>query len=150
MSDWEVYLEFNDGSSNKFWRGKADGSEFVVNYGRIGTNGQTKVKDLGSPEKASAELEKVANKKRKKGYDDVEGGGSAAAPEPVVDNTPKVKNQKAKYVVKRAGKTIEVEIETDGSTIETEIEEKLDSPEAAAAAFDSIQETLVAAGYKKA
>ena len=61
-----------------------------------------------------------------------------------------LKNKKAKYKIKRAGKTIEVEIETEGSSIETEIEETLDSPEAAAAAFDSVVETLVAAGYTKA
>ncbi len=149
MSEWAIYLEFKDGSSAKFWRGKVEGTEFIVNYGRIGANGQTKVKEMGSSDKAEAELEKVATQKRKKGYDDSGSGPAEKAPEPVAA-APTVKNKKAKYKIKRAGKTIEVEIETEGSSIETEIEETLDSPEAAAAAFDSVVETLVAAGYTKA
>ncbi len=148
MSEWTVELEFNDGSSQKFWRGRADGSDFIVNYGRIGTDGQSKTKAMGSPEKAVAELEKVANKKRKKGYNDVEGGIVETAP--VVESVPEVKNKKAKYKAVRAGQTIVVEIETDGASIETEIEETHASPEAAAATFDNIVETLIASGYKKA
>ena len=149
MSDWTVELEFNDGSSKKFWRGRTDGSDFTVNYGRIGTDGQSKTKGMGSAEKATAELDKVANAKRKKGYNDVE-GSSAPDPGPVVEAVPEVKNKKAKYKVQRAGQTIEVEIETDGASIETEIEETHASPEAAAAAFDAIVESLIASGYKKA
>lgn len=149
MSDWTVNLEFNDGKSKKFWRARTDGSDFIVNYGRIGTDGQSKTKGMGSADKANAELEKVANQKRKKGYDDVEGGAAAAPAEPVVEQ-PKVKNKKGKYKVKRAGQTIEVEIETDGAKIETEVEETLASPEAAAASFDKIVESLIASGYKKA
>jgi predicted DNA-binding WGR domain protein len=146
MSEWHIELEFIDDKSKKFWRARTDGEDFVVNYGRIGTGGQTKTKSMGSADKASAEMEKVANSKRKKGYADAGG----AAPEPAVDNTPEVKDKKAKYKATRAGKTVEVEIETDGATIETEIEETLASPEAAAAAFDKIVESLVAAGYSKA
>jgi len=145
MSEWQVELVYSDEKSNKFWRARTNGDEFIVNYGRVGSDGQTKTKDMGSPDKASAELEKVANQKRKKGYDDGGGGAPAAAP---VDNTPKVENKKAKYVATRGGKKVEVEIETDGVEIETEIKETLDSPEASSAAFDKIVESLVAAGYK--
>jgi predicted DNA-binding WGR domain protein len=148
MSDWTVELEFNDGSSKKFWRGRTDGSDFIVNYGRIGTDGQSKTKGMGSVDKANAELEKVANSKRKKGYDDVEGGG-APDPGPVVEAVPEVKDKKGKYKVQRAGQTIVVEIETEGASIETEIEETHASPEAAAASYDKIVESLIASGYKK-
>ncbi|MEM9492447.1 MAG: WGR domain-containing protein, partial [Myxococcota bacterium] len=42
MSDtWKVDLVFTDERSNKFWRGRVEGSDTVVNYGRVGTNGQT-------------------------------------------------------------------------------------------------------------
>jgi predicted DNA-binding WGR domain protein len=148
MSEWTVELEFNDGKSKKFWRARAEGNDFIVNYGRIGTDGQSKTKGMGSADKASAELEKVANQKRKKGYDDVAGGGAAPAAAPVV--APKVKNKKGKYTVKRAGQTIAIEIETDGASIGTEIEETLASPEAAAASYDKIVESLIASGYQKA
>ncbi len=146
MSDWQVELVYTDEKSNKFWRGRADGSDFIVNYGRVGSDGQTKTKDMGSADKAAAELTKVAGQKRKKGYED--SGESTPAPA-AVDNTPKVENKKGKFVAKRAGKTVEVEVETDGAKIETEIEETLASPEAAAAAYDKIVDSLVAAGYQK-
>lgn len=145
MSEWQVELVYADEKSNKFWRARTDGGELIVNFGRIGTDGQTKTKDMGSPEKASAELDKVASSKRKKGYEDDGSGGGAeqtAAP-----SAPAVANKKGKFVAKRGDKTIEVEVETDGATIETEIEETLAGPEAAAAAYDKIVESLVAAGY---
>ncbi len=145
MSDWEVNLVYSDEKSNKFWRGRTDGSDFVVNYGRVGSDGQTKTKDMGSADAAAAELNKVAGQKRKKGYAD---DGDAAPAEEVVDSAPPVENKKGKFVATRAGKTIEVEVETDGASIETEIEETLESPEAAAAAYDKIVESLIAAGYK--
>ncbi|MEL6340220.1 MAG: WGR domain-containing protein [Myxococcota bacterium] len=147
MSDWQVELEFIDGKSKKFWRARTEGSEFVVNYGRIGTDGQTNVKDMGSAESAVAQLKKVAGQKRDKGYADTGGGG---APAPVVDTAPKVEDKKAKYKVQRGDSVIEIEIETEGSKIETEIEETLATPEAASAAFDTLVESLVAAGYRKA
>ncbi|MEO1482618.1 MAG: WGR domain-containing protein [Myxococcota bacterium] len=148
MSDWQVELEFIDSKSKKFWRARTEGSEFVVNYGRIGTDGQTSVKDLGSVESATAQLKKVAGQKRDKGY--VDADGSQVAPTPVVDTAPKVEDKKVKYKVQRGDSVIEVEVETEGSKIETEIEETLATPEAASAAFDKIVESLVAAGYQKA
>lgn len=148
MSDWAIELEFHDGSSKKFWRARTDGSDFIVNYGRIGTNGQSKTKGLGSADKAAAELEKVANQKRKKGYNDVDGAQVDTAP--VVEAVPEVKNKKGKFKVQRAGQTTVVEIKSDGASIETEIEETHASPEAAAASYDKIVESLIASGYQKA
>lgn len=146
MSDWTITLEFRDGSSQKFWRACAEGSDFVVNYGRIGTDGQSKTKTMASPEKAQAELEKVANQKRKKGYDDVDGAAPAAK---TVAQVPEVKNKKATFKVKRGDKTTSVELATDGATIATAVAETLASPEAAAASYDEIALALVSAGYKQ-
>ena len=56
---WEVSLQLVDGSSKKFWRARVEGGTLYVNYGRIGTNGQTQVKELGSADKARKELDKV-------------------------------------------------------------------------------------------
>ena len=47
MSDWTVHLEFEEGTSSKFWRARTDGQTLYVNYGKIGSAGQTQVKDFG-------------------------------------------------------------------------------------------------------
>jgi predicted DNA-binding WGR domain protein len=61
-------FEFSDDKSNKFWAIELDGSSFTVNYGRIGTNGQTQTKDFASPEAAKKEYDKLVAEKVKKGY----------------------------------------------------------------------------------
>lgn len=55
-------------SSAKFWEIAVAGSEVTVRFGRIGTDGQTKVKDLGSTESAAKEAEKLIAEKTRKGY----------------------------------------------------------------------------------
>jgi predicted DNA-binding WGR domain protein len=75
MSDWTVHLEFEEGNSSKFWRARVEGKTLYVNYGKIGSNGQTQVKDFASPDVATREYEKLVNEKRKKGYQDAGGGG---------------------------------------------------------------------------
>lgn len=77
MSDWTVHLEFEDGSSSKFWRARVEGKTLYVNYGKIGSNGQTQVKDLADPAAAKKEYDKLVAEKRKKGYVDA---GSGAGP----------------------------------------------------------------------
>src|SRR5690606_17400711 len=77
---WTVHLVYADDRSNKFWRGRTEGSTMYVNYGRVGTGGQTSVKELGSPAAAEAELAKQADGKRRKGYVDT---GEAAPAQPV-------------------------------------------------------------------
>lgn len=76
MSDWTVNLEFEEGTSSKFWRARVEGKTLYVNYGKIGSNGQTQVKDFSSGADALKEYEKLVREKRKKGYvDSGEGGG---------------------------------------------------------------------------
>lgn len=77
MTDWTVHLEFAEGSSSKFWRARVEGKTLYVNYGKIGSNGQTQVKELADPAAAKAEYDKLVREKRKKGYEDAgaPGGG---------------------------------------------------------------------------
>lgn len=64
------YLELSEGDagSHKFYEVLVDGSVLTIRFGRIGDKGQTQVKDLGSPDKASAEAKKKLAEKTKKGY----------------------------------------------------------------------------------
>ena len=55
-------------SSAKFWELTLDGSVVTVRFGKIGTNGQTTVKELASPDAAEAEANKLIASKVKKGY----------------------------------------------------------------------------------
>jgi predicted DNA-binding WGR domain protein len=75
MSDWTVHLEFEEGNSSKFWRARVEGKTLYVNYGKIGSNGQTQVKDFAGPDAAQHEYDKLVREKRKKGYVDAGGGG---------------------------------------------------------------------------
>ncbi|MDC3224449.1 DNA ligase [Mariniblastus sp.] len=63
-------FELVDGKSSKFWEIKQDGSQYTVRYGRIGTDGQSKTKDMGTTGNAAAEVEKLIETKMKKGYAD--------------------------------------------------------------------------------
>ena len=70
-------FEYIGGGSEKFWEIDRAGASVTVRFGRIGTAGQTQVKDLGSDQAAAAHVAKLVAEKVRKGY--VE-GGSAAAP----------------------------------------------------------------------
>lgn len=72
-------FEFSEGTSNKFWEIWSDGSEVHTRYGKIGTAGQTTVKDEGDDAKAAKLYAKLVAEKTKKGYVEV-GGGSSATP----------------------------------------------------------------------
>ncbi|HWO22223.1 MAG TPA: WGR domain-containing protein [Kofleriaceae bacterium] len=75
MSDWTVQLEFEEGTSSKFWRARVEGKKLFVNYGKIGTTGQTQVKDFSDHATALKEYDKLIKEKRKKGYTDSGGAG---------------------------------------------------------------------------
>jgi len=78
-------FEYSDSKSHKFWNIKHKGSTVTTNYGRIGTKGQTKVKELSDSATATKEFEKLIKQKTSKGYEEVgdsasssSGGGGSA------------------------------------------------------------------------
>ena len=76
-------FEFSDSTSNKFWEVDVKGKTLNVTFGKIGTKGQSKPKDLATPEKAKAEMEKLIKEKTGKGYVEV-GGKAVKAEKPAV------------------------------------------------------------------
>ena len=67
--------EFSEGSSNKFWEIKLSGKSFTTTFGKIGTAGQTSLKQWDSEAQAKKEYDKLVAEKTKKGYELVDGGG---------------------------------------------------------------------------
>src|SRR5262245_59582584 len=62
------YFEFVDGTSNKFWEIWMDGCDVTTQWGKIGTNGQTKTKTFADEAKAKKEYDKLLAEKTGKGY----------------------------------------------------------------------------------
>ncbi len=63
-----IRLTCVEGGSNKFWAAEVQGVRLVVRFGKVGTDGQTSIKDFASPAAAKAELDKRQAEKLKKGY----------------------------------------------------------------------------------
>jgi predicted DNA-binding WGR domain protein len=84
-------FEFSEGTSNKFWTITLDGSKHSVNYGRIGTNGQTSTAEFGSEAEARKSYDKLVAEKLKKGYVEktAAGGETPVAAAPVQKAAPK-------------------------------------------------------------
>jgi predicted DNA-binding WGR domain protein len=154
---WEVSLQAVEGGSKKFWRARVEGGSLYVNFGRIGTGGQTQVKELGSETKARAELEKVAGSKRRKGYEDAGdavavAGASAPASvtaAPVLVVVPAEKAATAATLsFTSAGRTIEARLRVDGGVLRTEVAERFAGDEAAAAALGRVRKALLDDGWR--
>ena len=62
------YFEYKDAKSKKFWEVSVSGKKVNIRYGKIGTDGQTSLKELGTPAEAKAHAEKQAAGNVKKGY----------------------------------------------------------------------------------
>ncbi|MEV0608665.1 DUF4132 domain-containing protein [Polymorphospora rubra] len=73
-------FEFVEGGSAKFWRIDRSGSTVTVSYGRLGTDGRTQVKHLGSEQAAIAHADRLVTEKVRKGY--VEAGTAQPSPGP--------------------------------------------------------------------
>src|SRR5947199_281282 len=67
--------EFSEGTSNKFWEINLSGKSFTTTYGKIGTPGQTTMKEFASPAEAKKEHDKLVAEKTKKGYELAGGAG---------------------------------------------------------------------------
>jgi predicted DNA-binding WGR domain protein len=73
------HFEFSEGTSNKFWEVVANGKELRIRFGKIGSDGQTKLKQLATPAAATAEMAKLIAEKTKKGYRERTNGKSNGA-----------------------------------------------------------------------
>lgn len=149
---WDVSLQLVDGSSKKFWRARVEGGTLYVNYGRLGTNGQTQVKELGTADKARKELEKVSSSKRRKGYAD-DGQASAEAPAaaeaPTLSVVPEQELDKAATLsFATGGRTIEARLTVEGGVLKTEVAERFASDDAAAQALARARQALLDDGWR--
>jgi predicted DNA-binding WGR domain protein len=63
-----IQLRYIDGRHYKFWRSTLDGTTVTVQFGRIGTQGQTQVKQFPSQGAARQAYVNKANEKLGKGY----------------------------------------------------------------------------------
>ncbi|MBK9263149.1 MAG: DUF4132 domain-containing protein [Polyangiaceae bacterium] len=76
-------FELIEGSSSKFWQIEQDGPKLTIQWGKIGTAGQSQTKDFPSDAKATAEHDKLVKEKTKKGYAEVAAmPDGAPAPKP--------------------------------------------------------------------
>ena len=66
-------FEFVGGESAKFWEISQRDAEVTVRFGRLGTNGQTQTKNLGSETAAAVRVTKLIQEKLAKGYVEMTG-----------------------------------------------------------------------------
>lgn len=64
----DVRLEFEEGTSSKFWNLKINGCTTIITYGKIGTQGQTDTKIHANEATARKFAAKIQAEKEKKGY----------------------------------------------------------------------------------
>jgi len=170
MSEWQVHLEFEDGSSAKFWRARVEAKTLYVNYGKIGSDGQTQVKDLGSPDAAKKEIEKLEREKRKKGYVDAGGGGGGEdadddeeddededeEEEEEEEEKPAPKQAAAKsagastkLTMSAKGRKLATTLSLDGATVRMDALETYSTPDAAKQAYYRLLAQLLGEGYSE-
>jgi predicted DNA-binding WGR domain protein len=149
VSDWDVDLAYTDAKSNKFWRAKVEGSTLTINFGRIGTNGQTQLKELGSPEAAEKERDKVANSKRKKGYEDQAPVAEKEPEAPAMQVVAAVDGpQVLDLVLSADGRKVDVRLALDGDKLRTVVVESYDGDQTAQAAFLRVKQAMLKDGYE--
>jgi predicted DNA-binding WGR domain protein len=169
MSDWTVSLEFEEGTSSKFWRARVEGKTLYVNYGKIGSNGQTQVKDFADPvprRRSTTSQGKAQERVRRSG-----GGGDA-------DETTRIRRRRrrgrrrrrrrraaqetgrchaapaaappvAKLVLESRNRKVETYLYLDGKTVRMDAVEIYASPESAKKAHERLKKTLLGDGYKE-
>ena len=150
MSEWQVSLIFQDSKSNKFWRARCIGNNLEVNFGRIGSQGQSQAKRYDSPEDATRELEKQAREKHKKGYVDGDGGPSEMAASSAVtepSSTAPAPSQ-CTLVLMLGERRLELRLSVEGNALHTHGVEHYPDASAAEAAFAQVRAALEAEGYR--
>ena len=159
MSDWTVHLEFEEGTSSKFWRARVEDKTLYVNYGKIGANGQTQVKDFASPDAAQRELDKLVKEKRKKGYEDAADGAemdedAEDAEDAGEDGDDETDDGDAaaggiRLVLDAGGRKVVTRLVLDGKTVRLDAIETFASPDAATQAHDRLKQALIAEGFRE-
>ena len=150
MSEWQVSLMFQDDKSNKFWRARCVGNNLEVNFGRIGSQGQTQAKRYDSPEDAARERDKQAREKYKKGYVDGDGGPSTAtaAPAPTAPAAATPAASQCTLVLTLGDRRLELRLSVEGNALHTHGIEHYPEASAAEAAFAQVRAALEAEGYR--
>lgn len=176
MSNWTVHLEFQEGTSAKFWRARVEDATLYVNYGKIGTAGQTQVKDFGTGDLATKEYDKLVREKRKKGYadagsapasddddedvndDDDDGDDDDEAPPPprrapVSAPAPAAASARppggVRMLLETGSRKVETYLYLDGKSVRMDSSETYASPEAAKKAHERLKKMLLGEGYKE-
>ena len=150
MSEWQVSLIFQDDKSNKFWRARCVGNNLEVNFGRIGSQGQSQAKRYDSPEDAARERDKQAREKYKKGYVDGDGGPSTAtaAPAPTAPAAATPAASQCTLVLTLGERRLELRLSVEGNALHTHGIEHYPDASAAEAAFAQVRAALAAEGYR--
>lgn len=78
----QTRLEYREGTSDKFWEIRTEGSTHTVRYGRSGTEGREVTKSFASPAAAEADAQKLVAQKLKKGYHSASGAAGPAPKKP--------------------------------------------------------------------
>ncbi|HAO33333.1 MAG TPA: WGR domain-containing protein [Candidatus Competibacter sp.] len=150
MSEWQISLIFQDDKSNKFWRARCIGNSLEVNFGRIGTQGQSQTKRYDSLEDAANELQKQAREKMKKGYVDGDGGPNEATAAPADAESASAAPAPAQcaLTLTMGERRLELRLSVEGNALHTHSTEHYPNPEAAEAAFAQVRAALEADGYR--
>ncbi|MDU1892159.1 MAG: ankyrin repeat domain-containing protein [Dysgonomonas sp.] len=85
-------FNYSDDKSSKFWSIDISENTFTVNYGKIGTAGQTQTKTFADEEACQKEANKLIAEKTKKGYIET----SSASDSSIVNTSPAPNNKKEK------------------------------------------------------
>jgi len=159
--EWTVYLELDHGPSSKFWRARLEGSTLFVNFGRIGSTGQTQARDFGSRAFAMQECDKLVRDLRKKGYRESTAtaphaavGDHASAPwqapaAPSPPPAPLPRDGGVRLVLRVGHRNVTTTLHVDGNTVTMESTETHDSPDGARQAHDRLRKALVSEGYEQ-
>jgi uncharacterized protein (TIGR02996 family) len=78
-------FKFVDDDSYKFWNIELAGTGYTVTYGRIGTKGQSKTKDFGTPAAAQKAYDKIIRDKLSEGYVEITPPAPATATDNVLE-----------------------------------------------------------------
>ena len=150
MSEWDVHLVFIEDNSKKFWRARKEKTDLYVNWGRIGTDGQTQLKEFDSKEACQKEFDKLVDSKRAKGYVD-EGGDGDVEVDDEPTEVPKSKKGGGKVIdlaLDGGGRKVDLRLTADGTIIRTVVVEKYKTPADAQAALSRIQQAMENDGYR--